>query len=185
MTQGSPGLVALLGLALAACVGPRDVLARGQAYYEDNEYERALAVWRALERHEPVLTPAERARYAYLRGMTDYRLGFRDDARHWLAVAKVTEQRHPGSLDSAWVTRLDGALGDLDSEMFGIRADGNDPVQAIEVGPEALPRGGPRRRPPPDDLPASKPPAREPASDGTSPGAPPSDAAPPMDKPTP
>lgn len=156
------GVVGLFGLLLGGCFGPRDILARGQAYYEDNEYERALAVWRELERHEPVLGPAERARYAYLRGMTDYRLGFRDDARHWLAMAKVTEQQHPGSLAPVWLTRLDGALGDLDQEMFGIRAEGGDPVQSIEVPPaltpEMMPReGAPQQQPPPVESPATPP----------------------------
>ena len=124
---------ALIVLGLLACSSQRDLLARGQSYYDDNQYEPALAVWRELGRHEAALSAPERARYAYLRGMTDYRLGFRDDARHWLAMAKATEQRHPGGLEPEWMTRLDGALGDLDREIFGIRADGRDPVQSIEA----------------------------------------------------
>jgi hypothetical protein len=156
-------LVALLALVLGGCFGPREILARGQAYYEDNEYERALAVWRELERHEPVLGTAERARYAYLRGMTDYRLGFRDDARHWLAMAKVTEQRHPGSLAPAWLTRLDGALGDLDRETFGIRAEGGDPVQSIEAQPALIPEAIPLEEAPPEPPPTVESPATAPA----------------------
>ena len=156
-------LVALFGLALASCFGPAEILARGQAYYEDNEYERALAVWRELERHERVLGTTERARYAYLRGMTDYRLGFRDDARHWLAMAKTTEQQHPGSLAPVWMTRLDGALGDLDREMFGIRAEGGDPVQSIEAQPALAPETMPSREPPPEQPPPIESPAMPPA----------------------
>lgn len=156
-------VLALLGLLLGGCFGPREILARGQAYYEDNEYERALAVWRELERHEPVLGTADRARYAYLRGMTDYRLGFRDDARHWLAMAKVTEQRHPGSLAPAWMTRLDGALGDLDREIFGIRAEGGDPVQSIEAQPGLSPEAIPLEGPPPDQPPPVESPETPPA----------------------
>lgn len=157
------GLVALLGLLLGGCFGPREILARGQAYYEDNEYERALAVWRELERHEPALSAAERARYAYLRGMTGYRLGFRDDARHWLAMAKVTEQRRPGSLAPAWMTRLDGALGDLDREMFGIRAEGGDPVQSIEVQPAPTPEVMPADEAPSEQNPPPGTPTTPPA----------------------
>jgi hypothetical protein len=133
---------------LLACSSHHDALARGQGYYDDNQYEPALAVWRELGRHEAALSAAERARYAYLRGMTDYRLGFRDDARHWLAMAKVTEQRHPGGLEPEWLTRLDGALGDLNREIFGIRADSKDPVQSIEApaveGPASPPPSGPQ-----------------------------------------
>jgi hypothetical protein len=156
--RGRSGAI-LVGLLAFGCLGPGDVLARGQAYYEDNEYERALAVWRELDRHDSVLTPAERARYAYLRGMTDYRLGFRDDARHWLAVAKVTERRYPRSLDAAWLERLDGALGDLDRETFGIRTDGTDPVQSIEVVPALV---APAARPPTASPPTNEPPLSPP-----------------------
>lgn len=155
------GFVALVALVLGGCFGPREILARGQDYYENNEYERALAVWRELSRHEPVLSPADRARYAYLRGMTDYRLGFRDDARHWLAMAKVAEQRSPGSLAPVWMTRLDGALGDLEREMLGIRAEGGDAVQSIEA-----------ETPPPDELPMREAPSRpSPSSDPAPPPA--------------
>jgi tetratricopeptide (TPR) repeat protein len=152
--------VALLlpGLGLVgACSGSRDILARGQRYYEDNQYERALAIWRELSRHEDALTESDTARYAYLRGMTDYRLGFRDDARHWLALAQATEQRHPGGLDPQWPARLDGALEDLDRDVFGIRADGSDPVQSIEV-PALEGSGLPSIEEPASDGPVSSPP---------------------------
>jgi hypothetical protein len=136
----------LLGTFLG-CSSNRAALARGQGYYEDNQYERALAVWRDLERHEDVFAPTEFARYAYLRGMTDYRLGLRADARHWLSLAKVTEQQRPGGLASQWQARLEGALDDLNREVWGVREVGNDPVQSIEVppptGPGAVPRGAP------------------------------------------
>jgi hypothetical protein len=124
----------------AACSGQRDALVRGQHYYEDNQYERALALWRELARHEDVLTEAESTRYAYLRGMTDYRLGFRDDARHWLAIAKAGEQRHPGDLDVQWISRLDGALSDLQHDILGVQVDGGDPVQSIQAAPVEAPR---------------------------------------------
>jgi hypothetical protein len=153
-------LTALLGLAvLLGCSGERAALLRGQRYYEDNQFERALSVWRDLERHEPSLTPSDFARYAYLRGMTDYRLGFHADARHWLGLAKVTEQQHPGALDGAWLPRLDGALADLDRESFGMPAGNADAVQSIDA--------------PASDAPLTTPaPPGGPASSGTAaPGA--------------
>jgi hypothetical protein len=118
---------------LLCCGGERAALLRGQGYYEDNQFERALSVWRDLERHEPALTPSQFARYAYLRGMTDYRLGFHADARHWLSLAKVSERQHPGGLEGAWLPRLDGALADLDRESFGIPAGQADTVQSIDA----------------------------------------------------
>jgi hypothetical protein len=109
----------LLLLSLSACATYREDLNRGQRLYEENEYERALAVWRTLEGDRDSLSANDQARYAYLRGMTDYRLGFRADARHWLAISKATEQRYPGGLNQAWKQRLDEALDDLNREIFG------------------------------------------------------------------
>jgi hypothetical protein len=129
---------ALFGAGLAAvagCAGVSDALGRGQHYYEDNQYEKALSLWRDLERRGVMLSPPERARFAYLRGMTDYRLGFRDDARHWLAVARGADIQYPGGLDASWRDRLDGALGDLERQAWGIHPDGSDVVQTIEAPP--------------------------------------------------
>jgi hypothetical protein len=122
---------ALLGAL--SCAGYGDALARGQSYYEDNQYERALALWRDLDRREATFAAPERTRYAYFRGMTDYRLGYREDARHWLAIAKARDTAGSGGLGSAWRERLEGALVDLERETFGIVADGSDVVQTIEL----------------------------------------------------
>ena len=111
MKTGGAGLC-VLALVLG-CAGSSDAIARGQRYYEDNQYERALAIWRDLERRDVRLAPDERVRYAYLRGMTDYRLGYREDARHWLAIAKANRGRAPDSLVPSWNERLDAALADL------------------------------------------------------------------------
>jgi hypothetical protein len=109
----------ILMLAVSSCATFREDLNRGQRLYDENEYERALSIWRALEADRDSLSSNDQARYAYFRGMTDYRLGFRADARHWLALAKVTEQEHPGGLNQPWKQRLDDALDDLNREVFG------------------------------------------------------------------
>jgi hypothetical protein len=131
--------VLALALGLPACAAHRDALARGHWYYEDNRFEQALSVWRELERDESRLRPYERSRYAYLRGMTDYRLGFRDDARHWLGLAKAIEQLHPGGISPEWMERLDAALDDLDREVFGLGAREGDVIQSIDA-PAPAPR---------------------------------------------
>jgi len=111
--------VAVAVLTLAACSTYRDHLNRGQRLYDENEYEHALALWRSLEPDMDSLSFNDQARYAYLRGMTDYRLGFRPDARHWLAVAKAVEMDHPGGLSAEWKSRTEEALNDLNKEVFG------------------------------------------------------------------
>src|SRR5690242_4839345 len=104
---------------LAACSTYRDHLNRGQRMYDENEYEHALALFRNLEPDIDSLAPNDQARYSYLRGMTDYRLGFRPDARHWLAMAKAIEQANPGGLTPEWKTRTEEALTDLNKDVFG------------------------------------------------------------------
>jgi hypothetical protein len=108
-----------LALALTGCATYREDLYRGQRLYEENQYERALALWRVLESDTDSLTFNEQSRYAYLRGMTDYRLGFRADSRHWLAIAKAIEQEHNGGLSPEWKQRLDESLEDLNKDVYG------------------------------------------------------------------
>ncbi len=113
---------AALSFALAAsplaCATYQDDLARSQKAFEQNQHERALAILRALEIESTHLTPSERAHYAYLRGMTDYRIGYRSDARHWLSVARSIEATTPNSLPIDWSKRMNETLGELNEEVF-------------------------------------------------------------------
>jgi hypothetical protein len=138
-----------LALALSACSTYRDHLNRGQRLYDENEYEHALALWRSLEPDMDSLSFNDQGRYAYLRGMTDYRLGFRPDARHWLAVAKAIEQDHPGGLTAEWKSRTEEALNDLNKEIYGGAENLGSESTAVE-----------HTRAPGDDAPA---PSAEPA----------------------
>jgi hypothetical protein len=106
-------------LALSSCVTYSEELNRGQRYFQANEYERALAVWRILEADVDSLSPMDRTRYAYLRGMTDYRMSLRADARHWLAVARAYETATPGGIEEGWRDRMREALKDLDNDVHG------------------------------------------------------------------
>jgi hypothetical protein len=130
-------------VCLIACAGESDALRRGQRYYEDNQYERALALWRDLDRRDVQLSPEERVRFAYFRGMTDYRLGFREDARHWLSIAKAESTRYPGGLDPRWLERLDGALADLRLTALAASQSNGDVVQTIEITPSTAPSSEP------------------------------------------
>lgn len=148
-----------LSLPLVACATYTQDLARGQRLYEENEYERALAIWRVLEHDADSLSEKERARYAYLRGMTGYRLGFRFDARHWLAVAKAVEQEHPGGLSEPWKQRLEEALEDLNQEWYG-GAEGFDETAstAVERKKTLDEQGNPVEAPGADQAPPPAPP---------------------------
>lgn len=86
--------------------------------YLDARYDQALALWRVLESDLDSLSPAEQSRYEYLRGMTDYRLGLRADARHWLAVARANNESHPGGLDPEALAQAERVLAELNQEAY-------------------------------------------------------------------
>ena len=106
-------------LGLGACTTYRDDLARGERAFDANSHEQALAIFRTLEPDTSHLTAEERATYSYLRGMTDYRIGYKADARHWLALARAMEQQSPGTLHPERKARLDETLTALNDEVYG------------------------------------------------------------------
>ncbi len=118
-----------LVLAVAGCATYADALARGQRAFEQGEHDRALAILRSMQNDVERLPVPERARYAYLRGMTDYRIGYRADARHWLALGAEIEKQMPGALAEGWAKRLAAALGELDEQVYekGIASLSNAP----------------------------------------------------------
>jgi hypothetical protein len=122
-------IAAVLGLAAVSCQTYQSDLERSQRAYEKNNDEQALAVLRGLEPDERHLSESDRGQYAYLRGMVDYRIGYRADARHWLAIAKEIQKAVPNSIPDEWATRLDEKLNALNDEVYkdGIQALGDVP----------------------------------------------------------
>jgi hypothetical protein len=126
--------LAFVALSQAGCTIYSDDLQRSVRYYDSNEHERALAVLRSLEPDLDSLKPDDRIRYYYYRGMTDFRLAndtykVRPDARHWLALAKASNQDLPQALTDEQKQRLDEALDDLNRDVYG-GADDSTPVKS-------------------------------------------------------
>jgi hypothetical protein len=122
------GLALASAVALFACATYQDDLARSQRAFDASEHERALAILRSLEGDTGRLSTSDQAHYAYLRGMTDYRIGYKVDARHWLAVAAAIEQKTPGSIPPDSVTRMTEALKEMNEAVYsaGVAALTND-----------------------------------------------------------
>lgn len=105
---------ALVSIVLASCVTYRSQLVSAQTALDANQHERALALLRDLEPDMTRLAQGEQAQYAYLRGMTDYRMGYKRDARHWLAIARAFDEQRPGTLPADWKQRTTDTLAELD-----------------------------------------------------------------------
>lgn len=111
--------VILLWSSLSGCTTYRDQLVRSQQSFEQNQHERTLGLLRALEPNALRLQTPEQAQYAYLRGMTDYRIGYRTDARHWLSIAKAYDDSSPGMLPADWKARMNEALDEMNGVVYG------------------------------------------------------------------
>src|SRR5580692_4143667 len=113
------GAFAMLVASSVGCQTYQDDLTRAQRAFEQNEHEHALAILRQLEPDTSRLSITEQAQYAYVRGMTDYRIGYKIDARHWLALAKTMEEQTPGMLPNDWKARTNDALNEMNEGVYG------------------------------------------------------------------
>jgi hypothetical protein len=128
----------LVALAISGCATYQQELDRGQRHFKANEYEKSLAVLRALEPDINSLNSADRTRYAYLRGMTDFRLSYRADARYWLGIAAAQDKLEPGGLEEGWKQRMKEALTQLNADVYGgAEANAASKEKDLEVPPEA------------------------------------------------
>ena len=107
------GVGALCSFCIWGCQTYSAELQRGQGYYEQYQYEVALSLWRHLELEMDALDEREQVRYCYLRGMTDYRLGYSNHAVYWLSLAQTASRGRPGALQAAEAERLNDALDNL------------------------------------------------------------------------
>ncbi len=137
-------LVCVTVLSGFGCATSLNDLNRAEKHYQANEHERALALFRAIESDMDSLSYADRTRYAYLRGINDYRLSgkhdddssvsdidkaYRAHARHWLAIARALEREKAGGLAPEWKTTLDEALRDLNQDVYGVGVFPDEPKE--------------------------------------------------------
>lgn len=85
-----PGLwvPALALLTTTACGAALADLRRAEESYEDARYEAALEWLEDIEHVAPGFGQADRTRYFYTRGMTEYRLEHRPEALYYLVMAR-------------------------------------------------------------------------------------------------
>jgi hypothetical protein len=111
-------VLALVAPLASGCATYHDDLARAEHAFELNQHEQALAIFRTLENDTDHFDTSEKARYFYLRGMTDYRIGYKADARHWLLLANAVETQTPGTLPDDWKQRMTETVVALNSAVY-------------------------------------------------------------------
>lgn len=128
----------LFSLALiGACAAVSDDMQRAEASYEQARYEDTLVWLRDLEDDAPAMDLEMRARYYYLRGMTEYRLGHRGDALHYLAVAREVAGDGGAGLRPEWRQIMDRTLVELTPRGMSYRPpEAGEAAEATEGGDE-------------------------------------------------
>ncbi len=125
--------LALASNALAGCAQLRDEMRYAQQSYDRERYEDALVWLSDLEDDLPEMDRRMRARFYFLRGMTAYHLQQRDDALHYLALAReevtLAKERNArrAVLPPEWSEELNARLNELtptERGAFHARPDG-------------------------------------------------------------
>lgn len=112
-------LTTLLAGAATGCATYRNDLDRAVGHYNGRQYDRSLALLEVLEPDIDSLSEAERAQYAYYRGMSHFLLEQRLDARHWLGRAAAREKKNQGSLQPDEKKKIADTLADLNEARYG------------------------------------------------------------------
>lgn len=136
-------------LAIGACAATENELARAQQSYADARYEQTREWLADLEGSVTGMSTAQRARYYFLSGMAAYRLDERNDALHYLALAREVAGEKGLGLKSGQRETLKRALDKLVPEGRTFRA--RDPSEEDTSGGEtgaATSAGGTRSREP-------------------------------------
>ncbi len=137
----------LIGLGLLACVGGcqnyRDQLDRADAHYRAARYEAALTNLEDLEADFGHLDANDQVRYRYVRGMTSERLGQRDEARHWLILAREDVEQRPSALTEETRAILQRTLTPYDQSV----GSNVNPPAATPAAQSASTRREPRTTP--------------------------------------
>jgi hypothetical protein len=101
-------------LAMAsACTTIRSDLRVAQLLYKDARYEETALWLSELETQMPDMDGGELARFHYLRGMTAFRLGQREDALHYLVLADELVSEDANALPPTWRSVMERTLQEI------------------------------------------------------------------------
>lgn len=115
-------LVALPAV-FGACTTYQSELQRGINHYKNEKPEQAIVVLQSLEGDIDSLSAEDKVKYAYYRGMADYRISeqhekARNDARYWLSLAKAGADVSKGSLTEDERAQVEKVLAKLMCDVY-------------------------------------------------------------------
>jgi hypothetical protein len=106
-------LVALCLAAGPSCASVAGELRVAQLLYKDARYEEAQLWLGELQAETASMPQAELTRFYYLRGMTAFRLGQREDALHYLVLAEELSADGPQQLPERWRPVMERTLQEI------------------------------------------------------------------------
>ena len=103
-----------LGLIwLSGCTSIASEVRTAQLLYTDARYEEALLWLTDLQADTAAMSPAELTRFYYLRGMTGFRLGQREEALHYLVLAEQLSAEDADRLPPRWQPVMQRTLEEI------------------------------------------------------------------------
>src|SRR5690349_7125746 len=105
--------MALAFVWAAGCTSIGSELRTAQLLYTDARYEEALVWLSELQVETAAMSPAELTRFYYLRGMTGFRLGQREDALHYLVLAEQLSAEDATRLPPRWQPVMQRTLQEI------------------------------------------------------------------------
>jgi len=113
MAASVRALCLLLSAASLACTGLSDDLRRAETAFSQARYEDVEVWLDALAGDVARMQPAQRTLYYYLAGMSAYRIGARERARHALALCREELALAGTELPATYVRNMHAALDEL------------------------------------------------------------------------
>jgi hypothetical protein len=105
--------IAAIGVLLVGCTSLSSELRTAQLLYTDARYEESMLWLSELQTNTSAMSSAELARFYYLRGMTGFRLGQREDALHYLVLAEQLCAVDPERLPASWRPVMQRTLDEI------------------------------------------------------------------------
>lgn len=116
VTTARVGMGLVFGVLAVGCATPAEQLARAETHFQNRAYAASMANLEDLERngHREGMSRSERVRYDVARGLSHLNLNEREDARHWLALAREEAQPEPHTLTAEQRTVIDRVMTETD-----------------------------------------------------------------------